>query len=103
MPYCVGNCVPAIVIGSEEIPQHKKFCALFKYAVEQSLLQIEREMIAAVKQMIDIPLIVGGGIRTPEVAAAAVKAGADIIVTGTFVEQTSDESKIRSVIDAVKN
>ncbi len=61
------------------------------------------EMIAAVKQMIDIPLIVGGGIRTPEAAAAAVKAGADIIVTGTFVEQTSDESKIKSVIDAVKN
>ena len=39
--------------------------------------------------------IVGG-------AAAAVKAGADIIVTGTFVEQEADESKIKSVIDAVK-
>lgn len=60
------------------------------------------EMIAAVKQMIDIPLIVGGGIRTPEAAEAARKAGADIIVTGTFVEKTSDESVIEKVVNAAK-
>ena len=60
------------------------------------------EMIAAVKQMIDIPLIVGGGIRTPEAAAAAVKAGADIVVTGTLIEQTLEESKIEAVVKAIK-
>ena len=40
---------------------------------------------------------------TEEEIDSVVEAGADIIVTGTFVEQTSDESKIKSVIDAVKN
>jgi len=46
------------------------------------------EMISEVKKYLSIPLIVGGGIRTGEAAAAAVKAGADIIVTGNLVEET---------------
>ena len=37
-------------------------------------------------------MIVGGGIRSPEEASAAVKAGADIIVTGTLVD-TSNKLK----------
>ncbi|MCQ2052922.1 MAG: geranylgeranylglyceryl/heptaprenylglyceryl phosphate synthase [archaeon] len=61
------------------------------------------KMIADVKKAIDIPLIVGGGIRTPEDASATAKAGADVIVTGTLVEQTTDEFKIKDVIDAIKN
>jgi phosphoglycerol geranylgeranyltransferase len=36
-----------------------------------------------------VPLIVGGGIRDGAKAKAVVEAGADIIVTGTLVENTS--------------
>jgi phosphoglycerol geranylgeranyltransferase len=60
------------------------------------------EMIETVKMNIDVPLIVGGGIRTPEAAAAAREAGADIIVTGTFVEQCSDDTLLRAVVKAAK-
>jgi phosphoglycerol geranylgeranyltransferase len=60
------------------------------------------EMISAVKGSISIPLIVGGGIRTPEAARAAVLAGADAIVTGTFIERCSDDSMLRSVVNASK-
>ena len=60
------------------------------------------EMIETVKMNIDVPLIVGGGIRTPEAAAAAREAGADIIVTGTFVEQCSDDTLLRAVVRAAK-
>lgn len=60
------------------------------------------EMISAVKKAIGIPLIVGGGIRTPEAAEAARLAGADIIVTGTFIEQCSDDEKLRAVVKASK-
>ncbi len=63
---------------------------------------IPPEMIAAVKKNLDIPLIIGGGIRTPEAAAAAREAGADIIVTGTFVEQCSDEDLLTAVVKAAK-
>ena len=60
------------------------------------------EMIKAVKESISIPLIVGGGIRTPEAAEAARKAGADIIVTGTLIEQCDDVERLRAVVKAAK-
>jgi phosphoglycerol geranylgeranyltransferase len=60
------------------------------------------DMIAAVKEILSVPLIVGGGIRTPEAAEAARKAGADAIVTGTFVEGCCDDSELKDVIKAAK-
>ena len=60
------------------------------------------EMIAAVKSSISIPLIVGGGIRTPEAAEAARKAGADAIVTGTLLEQCDSDEILRAVVKAAK-
>jgi putative glycerol-1-phosphate prenyltransferase len=45
------------------------------------------EMIQTVCRWIDLPLIVGGGIRKPEEAAQKVKAGADFIVVGTALEE----------------
>lgn len=60
------------------------------------------EMISAVKNALSVPLIVGGGIRTPEAAEAARKAGADAIVTGTFIENCSDNTRLRSVVTAAK-
>jgi phosphoglycerol geranylgeranyltransferase len=60
------------------------------------------EMIKAVKQCIDIPLIVGGGIRTREQASAAVQAGADIIVTGNIIEKTDSKQRITEVIQGIR-
>ena len=64
--------------------------------------QVPPEMIKAVKEVISVPLIVGGGIRTPEAAEIARLAGADAIVTGTFVERCSDDSELKNVIKAAK-
>ena len=52
-----------------------------------ALMPVSTSMISKVSQMINIPLIVGGGIKTPEMAAEAVKAGADVIVIGTAFEK----------------
>jgi len=60
------------------------------------------EMIRMVKQYIDVPLIVGGGIRTKEQALAAASAGADIIVTGNIIESTGGKQKVSEIIDGVK-
>lgn len=57
-------------------------------------------MIKAVKNKIDIPLIVGGGIRQAEQAKEIADAGADVIVTGTIIEQ--DLSKLEGIINAIK-
>jgi phosphoglycerol geranylgeranyltransferase len=60
---------------------------------------VPQEMVKAVKGEIDIPLIVGGGIRTEEDAGILARAGADIIVTGTVIEENAEvlEGIVRSV------
>jgi len=56
---------------------------------------VSAEMIRKVRQTISVPLIVGGGIKTPENAYAACKAGADIIVVGNAAEK--DFSLIKKI------
>ena len=61
------------------------------------------EMVKVVKEWIDIPLLVGGGIRKPEDARNIVKAGADIIVTGTLVEEVEDiRAAVSEIVKAIK-
>lgn len=59
-------------------------------------------MIAQVKKSIAVPLIVGGGIRDAEAARAVKDAGADVIVTGTIVEENGYLSRLESIINAIK-
>jgi phosphoglycerol geranylgeranyltransferase len=63
---------------------------------------VPAEMVRAVKHNISIPLVVGGGIRRPEQAALLREAGADIIVTGTVVENGEFGGLLKSIIDAIK-
>lgn len=52
---------------------------------------IPAKVISAVKQGAnDCPVVVGGGIRTPEQAIIAANAGADIIVVGNAIEKDKD-------------
>jgi len=60
------------------------------------------EMIRTVKHFIDIPLIVGGGIRTKEQALAAASAGADIIVTGNVIESTHAKRTVSEIINGIR-
>jgi phosphoglycerol geranylgeranyltransferase len=60
------------------------------------------EMIRTVKSLIDIPLIVGGGIRTKELAIVAASAGADIIVTGNVTENSDAKQRVSEIIGAIK-
>jgi phosphoglycerol geranylgeranyltransferase len=47
-------------------------------------------VIAAVRQTVDTPIIVGGGIDSYEKAFAALEAGADVIVVGNGIEQNPE-------------
>ena len=58
-------------------------------------------MIEQVKQNISIPLLAGGGLRTPDAAGKAAAAGADIVVVGTAFE--NDPALISDITDAVHN
>ena len=58
---------------------------------------ISSEMIRKVKHSVDIPLIIGGGIRDAETAKRIVDAGADIIVVGNAAEKNP------KIIQEIKN
>jgi phosphoglycerol geranylgeranyltransferase len=45
------------------------------------------EMISAIRKKITLPMIVGGGITTPQKAAEIYRSGADMIVVGTALEE----------------
>ena len=60
------------------------------------------EMIRLVKSYIDVPLIVGGGIKSRGQALAAASAGADIIVTGNVIENTEVKSKVAEIVEGIK-
>lgn len=107
----VGHVTKARLVGRDDIGAAVGFALAAQYLGHRLVYleagsgadhPVKPEMIAAVKKAIDIPLIVGGGIRTPEAAEAARKAGADVIVTGTFVEKESDEAVLRAVVSAAK-
>lgn len=48
---------------------------------------VSPEMIKAVREIVDIPIIVGGGVRSAQVARDILDAGADLIVVGNGAEQ----------------
>ena len=62
---------------------------------------VSNEVIRSVSQKLEIPLIVGGGIRDADAAKEKVDAGASIIVTGNAIEKNS--SLMSEIADSVHN
>lgn len=60
---------------------------------------VSESMIEAVSHALDVPLIVGGGIRNPEKAYRNCKAGADLIVVGNAIEK--DASLLSEMAEAI--
>lgn len=62
---------------------------------------VTTETISAVKNAVEIPIIVGGGIKTPKDAHDRVNAGADFIVTGTITEEIDNLKLMQEFADAI--
>ncbi len=60
---------------------------------------VSPEMIAAVRKSVDLPIIIGGGIRDAATARALADAGADVLVVGTAFEE--DPEHIFAMSEAV--
>src|SRR6266704_594158 len=104
-------------IGDAELISRKTPTVAVQYALAAQMLgmklvyleagsgapePVPAKVIRAVREAIDIPLVVGGGIRTPDDAKAVAKAGADVVVTGTIVEVAREGDALRRIIEAVK-
>jgi phosphoglycerol geranylgeranyltransferase len=109
----VGEVGMADVIKEEE-QDRAVGCALAAQYLGMKLVYLEAgsgaphpvfpDIIHSVKAALDVPLIVGGGIRRPEQATTVMRNGADIVVTGTIVEEISDpEGILKKIIAAVKS
>jgi phosphoglycerol geranylgeranyltransferase len=106
-----GGCLTSVAYISNTIPIPRdriniaKFHALtaqyfgmkFAYleAGSGAKVPVPNEMISSVKSYINIPLIVGGGLRSASLARQKVKAGADFVVIGNAFE---GEEKIEEMI-----
>jgi putative glycerol-1-phosphate prenyltransferase len=62
---------------------------------------VPNEMVKAVSELCTVPVVVGGGIKSPEVARQKVQNGARIIVTGNFFENESNWYLISEFADAI--
>jgi putative glycerol-1-phosphate prenyltransferase len=59
------------------------------------------EMVNAVARECSVPIVVGGGIRTPQAARDKIENGAGIIVTGNYFENENNWGLIKDFADAI--
>src|SRR5690606_35516218 len=86
--------------GWPPLPRHKPVIAaatalaaemlgmklLFTDAGSGAEHSVAPETIAAITETCEIPLVLGGGVRTPEAVASRVEAGAGFVVVGNAIE-----------------
>ncbi len=92
---------PEIAVAHALAAQYMGFKTIYLEGGSGAERSVPEEMIFAISQNVETPLIVGGGIRTPETAAKKVQAGASFIVTGNILESNNDPHVIRAFAEAI--
>jgi putative glycerol-1-phosphate prenyltransferase len=82
LPAHKPDIAAATAMAGEMLGMH----CIYLEAGSGALQPVPEEMIAAVRESVQIPLMVGGGIRHPEKAYKSAKAGANVIIMGNGVE-----------------
>lgn len=104
----IGKAIPIPYLKSELAAVHalaaQYFGMRFVYleAGSGASQPVPPAMIKAAKDAINIPLVIGGGIRSSNQAKIAVAAGANIIVTGNIIEETGVEGKFKKIVTTVR-
>jgi len=92
---------PDLALAHALAAQYLGFQTIYLEAGSGAQLSVPEDMITAVSKTISIPVVVGGGIRTPESAAKKVEAGATFVVIGNHFENVKNYSKINEFADAI--
>ncbi len=64
---------------------------------------VPAKMIGAVKSQVEIPVIVGGGIRDAQTCAEKLAAGADIIVTGNLLRLDDGIERMKAIAATIRS
>lgn len=100
---CIPRNKPQIAAAYALAAQYLGMKLVYLEAGSGAESPVPPDMVGLVHHLVDIPVVVGGGIRSPEHAVGLVAAGADIIVTGTILEKSGDITEaLSSIVRAVK-
>lgn len=94
---------PDITVAHALAAQYLGMKIVYLEAGSGAKIPVSVETIEAVKNQVEIPIIVGGGIKTPKDAEERVNAGASFIVTGTITEKSENLSVMKDFADAIHN
>jgi putative glycerol-1-phosphate prenyltransferase len=92
---------PDLALAHALAAQYLGFKVVYLEAGSGAQLAVPEEMITAISKTISIPLIVGGGLKTPEIAAKKVDAGASFVVIGNHFENPENLKNIKEFADAI--
>lgn len=92
---------PDIAMAHALAAQYLGMCLAFFDAGSGAQNHVPAELIRRVAAYVDIPVMVGGGIRRPAEAAELVEAGASVVITGDVVEKTGDAGLLREFAESV--
>jgi phosphoglycerol geranylgeranyltransferase len=87
---------PKIVAALALAAQFSGKRIVFTDAGSNAFAPIPTNIVSAVRKVLDIPYVVGGGIKTPEQAGRIITAGADCLQVGTAAERAKDVKKLVS-------
>lgn len=92
---------PDIAIAHALAAEYLGMKMVYLEAGSGAKMSVPEELISALTKYISMPIIVGGGIRTPDEAHKKVKAGASFVVTGNVLEQNRDLGLLKAFSSAV--
>ena len=92
---------PAIAVAHALAAEYLGMHMVYLDAGSGARPSVSETMVESVSDNVSIPIIVGGGIRSPQIAQEIVQAGADFVVTGTILEEQASPSLIREFADAI--
>lgn len=92
---------PDIALAHALAAEYLGMKLIYLEAGSGALHPVPDEMIQAIARMCSLPTIVGGGIRTPDMAKQKVAAGAAFIVTGNVLEDKKMDGLIQDFANAI--
>lgn len=97
----IPNHKPDIAVAHALAAEMMGMACLYLDAGSGADEPVSDAMIGGIRKHCALPVIVGGGIRTPETASRKVAAGASFIVTGTATESQDSATLIRRFAEAI--
>jgi phosphoglycerol geranylgeranyltransferase len=92
---------PEIAASTALAAEYLGFKLIYLEAGSGAENQVPNSMIKAVSDVCSIPVIVGGGIKSPESAREKIQSGASIVVTGNYFENEENLYLIKEFAEAI--